>query len=92
MRLPIAKLDRIKTTISTRESAEAARVAFAMWSAGTMCVGGFSSNAATAIGGDNGGMKLVIGNFGITARVCLQERACEARSGMEILDDKVHNS
>jgi hypothetical protein len=92
MRLPIAKLDRIKTTISTRVSAEAARVAFAMWSAGTMCVRGFSSNAATAIGGDNSGVKLVIGNFRIAARVCLLEGACEARSGMEILDDQVHAS
>jgi hypothetical protein len=73
MRLPIAKPARIRTTISTRVSAEAARVAFAMWSAGTMCVRGFSSNVVTAIGSDNSSVKLVIGNFRIAARVCLQE-------------------
>jgi len=52
-----------------------------------MCVRGFSSNAATAIGGDDNGVKLVIGNFRIAARVCLQEGACEAQSDTEILDD-----
>ena len=81
MRLPVAKLARINTTISTRVSAEGARVAFAMWSEGTMCVRGYSSNAATAIGGDNSGVRLVIRNFGIASRVCLQEGHAKREAG-----------
>ena len=34
---------------------------------------GISSNVVTAIGSDNSSVKLVIGNFRIAARVCLQE-------------------
>jgi len=45
----------------------------------------FSSNVATAIGGDGGGVKLVIWISGLRRESAC--RAGEARSGTEILDD-----